>query len=67
MSTISSNKTVLGNTITVNAAAAGGSGDYTYAVYYKKTSDANWTTKQKFTDNTEVVIKPAYATTYDVM
>ncbi len=66
LSTISSNEIVLGDTITVNAAAVGGNGDYTYAVYYKKTSDTNWTTKQKFTDNAEVVIRPALATMYDI-
>ena len=66
LSTLSSNKAVLGDTITIKAAAVGGDGGYTYAVYYKKTSDTNWTTKQKFTDNAEVVIKPALATTYDI-
>ena len=66
ISTVSSDEIILGDNITVNAAAIGGEGDYTYAVYYKKTSDTNWTTKQKFTDNAEVVIKPALATTYDI-
>ena len=66
VSTVSAEEIVLGNTLTVNALATGGTGDYTYAVYYKKTSDKKWTTKQNFTDNAQVTIKPAHATTYDI-
>ena len=66
VSAISADEIVLGDTLTVNAAATGGKGDYTYAVYYKKTSDTKWTTKQDFTDSAQVTIKPANATTYDV-
>ncbi len=66
VSEISADEIVLGDTLTVNAAATGGKGDYTYAVYYKKTSDEKWTTKQKFTNNAQVTIKPAKATSYEV-
>ncbi len=65
-STISATSIAKGETVTVNCAATGGSGGYTYAVYYKKTADTKWTTKQNFTENTQVVVKPASATTYDV-
>ena len=44
----------------------GGSGGYTYAVFYKQKAQTNWTTKQNFTENSTVTIKPANATTYDV-
>ncbi len=65
-STLSADTVSLGNSITVNAKATGGSGDYTYAVLYKKTSDTKWTTKQSFHANASVSIKPANAATYDV-
>ena len=65
-STISAESIVLGNTIKLTGAAAGGMGGYTYAMLYKKTSDTKWTTKQDFKANTTVDIKPANATTYDV-
>ena len=65
-STISATSIAKGETVTVNCAATGGSGGYTYAVYYKKTADTKWTTKQNFTENTQVVVKPASATIYDV-
>ena len=66
ISEISAAVIYLGDTLTVNAAATGGTGTYTYGVYYKKTSEKKWTTKQNFTDNAQVTIKPANATTYDI-
>ena len=65
-STIASDKVVLGNSLTVNAKAAGGAGDYTYAVLYKKTTDTSWVTKQNFTTNTTVTVKPSNVATYDL-
>lgn len=65
-STISATSITKGQTVTVNCAATGGEAPYAYAVYYKKNADAKWTTKQNFTDNAEVIVKPANATTYDI-
>ena len=65
-SKISATSIDLGKTVTVTASAQGGSGNYTYAVLYKKTSDSKWTTKQNFNANSSVSVKPANATTYDI-
>ena len=66
ISTISANEIVLGGTTTVNAKAVLGNEDYTYAVYYKKQTDTKWTTKQNFSTNDTVKIKPAKAVDYDI-
>ena len=65
-STISATSITKGQTVTVDCSAMGGSGGYTYAVFYKQKAQTNWTTKQNFTENSTVTIKPANATTYDV-
>ena len=65
-STISNTEINLGDTITVNGKATGGTGGYTYAVYYKKTSDSKWSTAQAYKNNSTVAIKPINATTYDI-
>lgn len=65
-STLSATSITKGQSVTVNCAATGGSGGYTYAVFYKQNSQTNWTTKQNFAENNTVTIKPATATTYDV-
>ena len=66
ISTISTDEIVLGNTVTVNAKAVLGEGDYTYAVLYKKKTDTKWTVKQNYSTNDTITIKPAKATDYDV-
>ena len=65
-STVSADVISYGKSVTVNAKASGGTGSYTYSVLYKKKSDSNWTTKQKFIENSKVVIKPAKETEYDL-
>ncbi len=65
-STLSATSIALGNSVTVTAKATGGTTPYKYAVYYKKTSDTSWTTKQNYSTNAKVSITPAVATTYDV-
>ena len=65
-STISAESIIKGSTVKVTAAAADGMGGYTYAVLYKKVSDTKWTTKQNFSSNATVEIKPASAVKYDV-
>jgi len=66
ISTISSDEIILGGTVTVNAKAVLGEGDYTYAVLYKKKADTKWTVKQNYSTNDTIVVKPAKATDYDV-
>ena len=63
---VSDTSIVLGNTIKVSALAQGGTGDYTYAFYYKKTTDKSWTAKQGFKSNSTVSIKPAKAVKYRI-
>ena len=65
-SSLASAKISLGNTAVVKCDSSNGEGTVTYGVYYKKTCDTKWTTKQNFAATTTVTIKPAYATTYDV-
>ena len=65
-STLSSTNITLGSSVTANAKATGGTGTYTYAVYYKQTSQTSWTTAQNFGTNATVTFKPAKAVTYDV-
>ena len=65
-STISSETVPLGGSITVNAKAEGGSGGYTYAILYKKTTDTKWVTKQNFSENEIVAVKPSNVAEYDL-
>ena len=65
-STISATSITLGNTVTLTGKATGGTAPYQYQVVYKKVSDTKWTTKQNFSTNTTVSIKPANAVDYDV-
>ena len=66
ISTISTDEIVLGGTVTVNAKAILGDGDYTYAALYRKKTDTKWTVKQNYSTNDTITIKPAKATDYDV-
>lgn len=66
VSQISATSIKLGSKLTVTAKAEKGIGNYTYAVFYKKKSDKNWTKKQDFGTNAQVSIKPAKATDYEV-
>lgn len=65
-STVSAGVITLGGTVTVNAKASGGSGEYTYAVLYKKKADKSWTVKQNYSTNAKIAVKPAKATDYDI-
>ena len=65
-STLSATSIKLGSTVTVKASATGGQTSYKYAVYYKQKSQSTWTTKQDFSTNASVSIKPAAITTYDI-
>ena len=65
-STISANQISLGSSVSVKASATGGTGSYTYAVYYKQKSQSKWTLKQDFGGNTTVFVKPAKIADYDI-
>ena len=63
--TISAETIKKGKTVTINCSAAGVAEDEViYGVYYKKTTDKKWVTKQDYDENTEVTIKPAKAADY---
>lgn len=63
---VSANKIILGQTVTVNVRRYDHDKNYTYAVLYKKKSDTQWTVKQNYSTNNVVTIKPAKATDYDI-
>ncbi len=63
---LSDDDIVYGENITVKASAQGGTGGYTYAVFYKKTTDTKWTTKQTFSTNATVTVTPMKAAKYDI-
>ena len=65
-STVSATAIVKGNSFKVNCSSTGGTGTKKYAVYYKRADSSSWTTKQDYSTNTTVTIKPAAATVYDV-
>ena len=65
-STLSATTIKKGSSVTATAKASGGTGKYTYGVYYKKASSEKWTTAQSYGTNTTVKIKPAAAVKYDV-
>ena len=65
-STVSAETIKLGETVTINASADKGSGGYQYEVYYKKSADTKWVTKQKFSTNNIITFKPAGAGDYDL-
>jgi len=65
-STISAATIKKGNTVTLKGSAAGGVGDYTYAVLYKKKSETKWTVRQGYKDNDEILVRPYTNTDYDI-
>ena len=64
--TISSGSVKKGSSVTVNCSSTGGVGTKKYAVWYKKSTAADWTQAQNYATNTSVSIKPSYTGTYDV-
>ena len=63
-STLSSTTVDLGESVTVNGAAIGGSGTYTYEYYYKLSSSNNWTKFGSTANN--AVLTPSAAGKYDI-
>ena len=66
ISTLSATTVKKGGTVTATAKASGGTGKYTYGVYYKKTTSDKWSTVQSYSANKTVTIKPAAAVKYDI-
>lgn len=65
-SSVNAENIKLGKKVGLRGAASGGSGDYTYAYYYKKTTDRKWVTAADFSNCTFFNIKPAMAKDYDI-
>ncbi len=57
---------IKGQSTTVTATAANGSGGYQYAIYLKKSDAANWTVKQDFGTNAKLSLKPSSDGKYQV-
>ena len=67
LSSLSAETIPLGSHLTVNCKASGGTAPYQYAVSYKKSSSASYSTVQAYSANKTVTFKPAAATVYQVM
>lgn len=65
-STISSSKIVSGSTLTINCSSSGGSGTKKYAVYFKRESASDWSTKQEYSTNATVTLKLSHIESYDI-
>lgn len=65
-SALSADTVKKGESVTVNAAADGTTGDYQYAVLYKKLTGTKWAVAQKYDANAEITFTPAAATEYEV-
>ena len=62
-----SQEAVVGQKVVFKGAATGGSGEYEYAYYYKKTSDTSWTTAgTEWGTSIYATAKPGTNTVYDV-
>ena len=66
ISRIDNENIIIGDSVTINANAVLGEGDYTYAVLYKRKTQSKWTTAQDFGTNDTVKIKPASVADYDI-
>lgn len=63
---LSADKIKLGDTVEVRSAAAGGFGEYLYAVYCKKSSDKKWVEIHGYNADQTASIKPGKAVPYNV-
>ena len=65
-STVSQTDIMMGDTVTVTGVASGGTGEYTYSYYYKKTTVSTWTVKEENTTSAEVTFTPPQLANYNV-
>ena len=63
-STVSKKSLMRGESLTVNASAKGGEGDYSYAVLLKRPSDSRWLILSHFSDTDTVNVTPRYVGVY---
>lgn len=56
----------VGDDIRVNAAAKGGSGEYQYAYYFKRSTNTNWKTISDFSTKKSAVVIPTAAADYEI-
>lgn len=65
-STVSADTIGLGESVTINASAEKGTGGYQYAVYFRKSTEENWTTLQELGTNTVLDFKPDKGGVYEL-
>ncbi len=63
---LSTSRIHLGESVQVRGIAAGGSGSYRYAVYYKKKSQTSWTTVQNYSTNSTIKVTPNRVDEYEI-
>ena len=66
LSSISNDEIITGDSITINVDASGGKGNYNYAVWYRRSTDTSWKTKQSYSANSTITFKPAYTGEYEI-
>ena len=66
LSEISAEKIIHGESVYVTAAAQGGQGEYTYAVFYKKESSPKWSTVHGYNNDITTEITPKNPVAYKV-
>ena len=66
LSEISAEEIKHGESVTVTAAAKGGQGEYTYAVFYKKESSPKWSTVHGYNSDVTTEITPKNPVAYKV-
>ncbi len=65
-SVLSAERMILGSKVKVRCFAEGGSGDYQYAVFYKKSSARVWTRASAYSSKNIVILTPKAAVSYDI-
>ena len=65
-STVIANTVQVGDDIRLTAAAKGGTGEYQYAYYFKRSANTNWTTLADFSTKKNAVLIPKAAADYDL-
>lgn len=65
-STVIANTVQVGDDIRLTAAAKGGTGEYQYAYYFKRSTNTNWTTLADFSTKKNAVLIPKAAADYDL-
>ena len=62
--TLSADTIKKGKSVIVNAKATGGTGGYTYGVYYKKQTATKWAAAQSYKANSTITVTPARTAAY---